>query len=151
MYSKQEASILRQQFWTSLGQYLSPIPSASGNKINWINYKTGNRYIHFKMDVSDHAYIAIEILHEHKESQEAYFNHFKTFKLALEKILSEKWIWENVAYINGKQVSRIYQTLDHVNIFNQTDWPQIISFFKPRIILLDKFWIEHKDIFDMLD
>ena len=34
MYSKQEASFLNQKFWTSLGQYLAPIPSAEGEKIN---------------------------------------------------------------------------------------------------------------------
>lgn len=149
MYSRQEASILKQQFWTSFGQYLSPIPSATGNKINWINYKTGNRYIHFKMDATDHAYIGIEILHKDKETQERYYKHFKTLRPELEAILAEQWKWENNIFINGKQLSRIYHTLPNMNIFKQTDWPGIISFLKPRIILLDRFWVAHNDIFEM--
>jgi hypothetical protein len=49
MYSKQEASLLTQQFWTSFGQYLVPVLSAEGEKINWINYKTGEKDIRFTM------------------------------------------------------------------------------------------------------
>ena len=50
MYSKEEASKLRQQFWITFGKYLKPIPSAEGLTINWVNYKTGVKNIFFKMD-----------------------------------------------------------------------------------------------------
>ena len=77
MFTKQEMSNTRQKFWTSLGQYLAPIPGAGGEKINWINYKTGIRNISFKMDVTnDHAYIAIEISHKDPEIQQLYFDKF---------------------------------------------------------------------------
>ncbi|WP_442587339.1 DUF4268 domain-containing protein [Pedobacter sp. AW31-3R] len=49
MYSKDQASQLRQAFWTAFGQYITPHPSAEGIKINWVNYKTGIKYLHFKM------------------------------------------------------------------------------------------------------
>ncbi len=45
MFSKQEASQLRKDFWTAFGLYMRPIPSAEGDKINWINYKTGEKDI----------------------------------------------------------------------------------------------------------
>jgi len=38
--------------------------------------------------------------------------------------------------------------LPAVNILKENDWPAIISFLKPRIIALDKFWILVKDSFD---
>ena len=50
MYSKKEISLTRQEFWTAFGQYMAPIPSAGGEKINWINYKTGVKHIYFKME-----------------------------------------------------------------------------------------------------
>jgi hypothetical protein len=32
---------------------MKPVPSASGQPVNWINYKTGIRNIHFKMDADN--------------------------------------------------------------------------------------------------
>ena len=62
MYSKDEVSKLKTQFWTSFGQYMKPVPGASGLPANWINYKTGIRHIHFKMDADNtRAVITIEI------------------------------------------------------------------------------------------
>lgn len=151
MYSKQEESFLRKQFWTSFGQYLAPIPSAGGNKINRVNYKTGIRSINFKMDATkDQAYIGIEVSHNSIATQALYFNHFKTLRQDLENAVAEKWVWEEVVEVNGKNISRISKTLHHINIYRQTDWPQIISFLKTRIISLDHFWNDHKDIFEMI-
>ena len=45
-------------------------------------------------------------------------------------------------------VSRVFISLDTINIFNPDDWPVLISFLKPRIIALDKFWDLVKDGFD---
>ena len=44
MYSKQELSRIREEFWTSFGRYMQPILSADGEKVNWVNYKTGMTY-----------------------------------------------------------------------------------------------------------
>ena len=68
MYSKEQISKLKTQFWTNFGQYMKPVPGASGMPVNWINYKTGIRHIHFKMDADNtKAVIAIEISHPKEE------------------------------------------------------------------------------------
>ncbi|RZK28608.1 MAG: DUF4268 domain-containing protein, partial [Hymenobacter sp.] len=46
MYSKAEATQLRQAFWTTFGQYMAPVPSAEGWPTNWINYKTGLKHVY---------------------------------------------------------------------------------------------------------
>ena len=151
MYSKQEESFLRKQFWTSFGQYLAPMLSAGGSKINWINYKTGIRFINFKMDATkDQAYIGIEISHNNIATQASYFNHFITLRQDIENAVAEKWLWEEAVEKSGKNINRISKTLNNVNIYRQTDWPQIISFLKTRIISLDHFWNDHNDIFEMI-
>ncbi len=153
MYTQQEAAALRQKFWISFGKYISPIPSACGEKVNWINYRTGIKNIHFKMDAFfSEATVSIEITHKDTAQQELYFNHFKTFKKALEETLGEKWAWQP-DHINesGNHLARIYASLENANIYNENDWPKIISFLKERIILLDKFWCEYRDIFEMLE
>lgn len=149
MYSKQEGAFLRKQFWISFGQYLAPIPSADGNKINWINYKTGIKFISFKMNVlKDQACIGIEVSHKDLGAQKSFFHHFRTLKKEIEQ--EGGWIWEEGKYVDGKSISRIYQTLDDMNIYDQATWPRIISFLKDRMIFLDRFWASHKDIFEML-
>ena len=152
MYSRQEASQLRQRFWTAFGLYMQPILSSEGEKINWINYKTGEKGIHFKMSAdAKQAIVSIELSHTDPDIQQLYFEQFKAVEKFLVAELREAWQWE--LHTNddmGKQISRIYTLLSPVNIFKQEDWPALISFFKPRIIALDAFWNNVKYSFEAL-
>jgi hypothetical protein len=152
MYSRQEASQLRQEFWTIFGQYMGPIPSAEGEKINWINYKTGEKYIYFKMDAGNRsATIAIEITHADLGLQTLYFEQFQQLKKTLESTLHESWEWQlhNVDE-TGKVTSRIYTELPQASVLDKSQWPALISFFKPRIVALDEFWSAAKYAFELL-
>lgn len=142
MYSKDEASQIRQAFWTAFGQYIAPQLSADGLRINWINYKTGIKHLNFKMQTGNRqAYIAIEISHPDAGMQELIFEQFKELKIVFDTNVNEEWDWElHTRDENNKLVSRIIKTLPSVSIFNHNDWPALISFFKPRIIALDEFW-----------
>ena len=146
MYSKKEASLLREQFWTAFGMYMAPIMNADGEKINWINYKTGQKNIRFVMEAgTTAAYIAIELAHKDAGMQQEYFKKLSSFKKAFKKIVSEDWQWELSAHLpDGQVVSRIFYQLNNVNLFDKNDWPALISFFKQRIIALDEFWSEYK-------
>jgi len=152
MYSKQEASQLRQEFWTAFGQYMQPILSSEGEKVNWINYKTGEKGIAFKMQADNKsAYIAIELNQHDAGIQELYFEQFKELRALLEQETGEEWIWSLHTYDeSGKQVSRIYTALEGVSILRRDDWPALISFFKPRMIALDSFWNNVKYGFEAL-
>jgi len=152
MYSKQEASQLKQAFWTAFGQYMSPVMSAEGERINWMNYKTGEKDIYFRMNADNKkASIAITITHKDEGLQDLYFQQFVQLKNMLHDALQEQWTWAlHVNDEQGKTISIIYKELENVNIFKQEDWPQIISFFKPRIIALDAFWSNAKYAFEAL-
>ncbi len=152
MFSKQETSYLKQQFWTSFGQYMAPVPSAEGVKINWINYKTGIKDIHFKMQADNTtATISITITHADTSKQTELYKRFMQVKILLQDTLQEAWHWNlHVPDENNKVVSNIYTSLTGVNIFKKDDWPAIISFFKVRIIALDVFWNEVKFSFEGL-
>jgi len=64
MWTKQEIAKQKQAFWTAFGRYMKPVLSADGEVVSWLNYKTGNKYIHFKMDAdSRQAFIAILVHH----------------------------------------------------------------------------------------
>ncbi len=131
---------------------MKPIPSADGLPINWVNYKTGVKHVFFKMDASQReAIIAIEIVHPDQETRSLYFEQFKAFKLLFFDAVGEEWQWEeNLVNEYGANFNRISRKINDVSIFNQTDWPSLISFLKPRIISLDQFWVDVKPIFEQL-
>lgn len=127
---------------------MKPVPGASGLSVNWINYKTGIRNIHFKMDADNtRTVIAIEISHPKEEERLEYYNQFVLLKRILDST-TFNWQWNETFQSNHKTISSISQQLNGVNILNQADWPAIISFLKPRIIALDAFWDMVKDGFE---
>jgi hypothetical protein len=152
MYSKQEASELRQAFWAAFGQYMVPILSAEGEKINWVNYKTGEKGISFRMDADNHrAAISVELTHKDPGIQQLYYEQFTELRKIMEETIGEEWTWQLHTYDHtGKVVSRIFTEVTGVNIFRRDDWPSLISFFKPRIIALDHFWSTVKYGFEAL-
>lgn len=149
MYSREQASKFREAFWTTFGQYISPQLSSDGLKVNWINYKTGIKYLNFKMQADGKsASIAIEISHPDPGIQELIYQQFVAFKNILFDYLQEDWEWQlHVTDEHYRTVTRIVCVLQGVSIFQEEDWPALISFFKPRIIALDEFWSAASDSF----
>lgn len=152
MYTKAEVSHIREQFWTRFGKYMAPVLSAEGEKINWVNYKTGIRQLNFRMDATqEFASIGIEI--SHKDPQQALALHelFRQLQTILEETLDERWHWQQEhENLHHQVISSISLRYEPCNILKESDWPAIISFLKPRIIKLDQFWIEHKMLFEMM-
>jgi hypothetical protein len=150
MYSRAETAKIRKDFWTTFGQYMKPVPSSGGYRVNWQNYKTGVKDIYFRMRAErDFTSIGIEIAHQDEELQELFFGQFVEFQKLLENELGEKWDWEmHVPDEFGKTISRIQKVQKGLNVMDQNDWPAIISFLKPRIIALDAFWENIKPGFE---
>jgi len=104
------------------------------------------------MDANQHsAIIGITLEHNDAAIRELYFDQFQELKEMLHITLAEAWEWQLHATIaNHKVISRIYKELPGVSVFNKDHWPDLISFFKPRIIALDQFWNEARDSFEAL-
>ncbi len=152
MYSKQQAAQLKKEFWTAFGQYMTPVLSAEGEKISWVNYKTGVKDIFFRMHADNtNAVVAIELTHGDKEIQQYYFDHFLSLKKIVEQAAGENWNWQLHAMDEyGKTISSISKTLDGVSVLKKEDWPQLITFFKSNMIALDEFWSNVKASFEMI-
>ena len=151
MYSKEESAAIKKNFWTTLGRYLKAVPSAEGILVNWINYRTGIKQVFFRMDVyKKTTYIGIELHHDDEGIRELFFEQFLELKTYLHSVVEEEWVWEDQYYNGSREISRIYTSIDGYNIHNKDQWPEIISFLKPRIIKLDEFWADAKYSFDSL-
>ena len=152
MYSKQEAAQLRKEFWTAFGQYMTPVLSAEGEKISWVNYKTGEKNIFFRMEADGrNAVVAIELTHADRDIQQIYYEQFLQLQKFLEEAKGEEWMWQlHTSNEYGKTVSRIFTSLQGVSIFKKQDWPALISFFKTKVMALDEFWSNVKYSFEAL-
>ena len=108
--------------------------------------------MHFRMDAGQKAStIGILIQHTDLAIQELYFEQFLELKEMLHMMLEEDWTWQLHVYDeSGRVVSRIYKQIDGVSVFNREQWPELISFFKKRIIALDAFWENARYSFDAL-
>ena len=149
MFTREEATRIRKEFWMVFGRYMSPVPSAEGTKINWVNYHTRVKDIYFRMDAGPKtAMISISLEHNDPHVRELYFSQFLEFMEILHATLEEEWTWQIHAAVADRTISRIYKELPDVSVFNKDQWPDLISFFKPRIIALDAFWENAKYSFD---
>lgn len=152
MFSRQESAKIKKEFWTVFGQYMLPILSSDGEKVNWVNYRTGEKDIYFRLNADNKkATVAIELTHKDEEIRQIYFEQFMQFRNVLEQSVGEEWTWQLHAQDeHGKTFSRIFRDHENVNILKKEDWPELISFFKPRILALDEFWNHVKYGFETL-
>lgn len=100
------------------------------------------------MQKSAAIYISIE--HLDAEIRQLYFDQFLELKSMLHVTLEETWKWQREVLLDGRASSRIEKSLQGVSVFNKEHWPELISFFKPRIIALDAFWENAKYSFEAL-
>ena len=128
---------------------MKPVPFAEGEKNSWLNYKTGEKHITFKTD-ADHqqATIAITISHKDKKVLSSYYGQFEALKSMFELSIGESWIWQPPG--SESETGKIFTSLNPVNIYKKEDWPTLISFFKPRLIAFDTFWMDAKSVFESL-
>lgn len=152
MYSKSEASKVRTDFWTKFGKYMLPVHSASSEKVNWVNYKTGVKHIRFLLDFTNSsASVIIVLLHTETEQRRKVIQYFESLLDELDTTGMGSWIINDFIMKEGKATGQISNSLDGVNIFQQETWPAAISFLKEQLIALDRFWFHHKDEFAMLN
>lgn len=148
MYTREEASRIRQEFWSVFGQYMRPVPSASGEKVNWINYNTKRRTLRFRLDASNQGVWARIEISGDEASRKNMFNVIRSLGEDLSTELTPSWIQDVTS--DGKTISMVEWKNDQLNIFRKEDWPEMISFLKEKIIVLDRFWTLHKEVLETI-
>ncbi|ULQ53733.1 DUF4268 domain-containing protein [Flavihumibacter fluvii] len=150
MFPKLPASLIRTRFFTAFGQYMAPVPSASGDPVNWMNYKTGVKPVFFRLETPNRgAEIGFLIQHPDQHLRFRLYNLFLDFQPQFEEMIGHDWTWSRqISSGEGQIVSRIYDRIDNVSVLDHKDWPALISFFKPRLLAMDAFWWLVKDQFE---
>lgn len=139
MFSKEESRLLRQEFWTSFGKSFPR---------KWILYNTKIKGLSFKFHFDTKtASISLDL----EDDLENRINCWEKL-VALKNILQTDYlpnaIYEEEYYLdNGKEISRIYLTLEQkVSIHNKNTWRDVMAFFNTNMAVFEAFFEDYKDI-----
>lgn len=139
MYSKQDAARIRQEFWTSFGRYMQPIPDHAIESINWINYRTGKKAFRIRSQSEGKlTAVSLEIIAADEIDREIHFESLLQRRQFLEH--ADTWQWGAALQLEDRQFAGLMKTLHGPTIMDRSQWPEIISFLKASLIELDAFW-----------
>jgi hypothetical protein len=94
------------------------------------------------------ASVAIELTDPMEAVRHQQFEKFITLKTFLEETMGAELNWQkDTVEDDQRTISKISATLLNVNILKESNWPAIISFFKPCMMGLDAFWADARLIF----
>ncbi|HML58886.1 MAG TPA: DUF4268 domain-containing protein [Ferruginibacter sp.] len=151
MYTKEQASKLRAEFWTTFGRYMQPVPSASGGRVHWVNYKTGVKKIRFALDVENkQATVSVILIETQTPLKEKMFDVLRLMQEEMNSGSSIEWLTDTAYWKNDTCLMRLFAFLPDVNLYNTNHWPQIISFFKAAMIAIDAAWVNYQPVLEMM-
>jgi hypothetical protein len=149
MYSKEEAKALREEFWNRFKA--TSLRKRTRKKMpgNWVLTNTGIKALNLRFHVDQKvAQVGIDLETRNMDKRLELYEKVESVKKVLEEAMGEPMIWE-IEYIreNGKSVSRIYQQLEGINIYDRETWPEAHSFMFERMMRLEAFYLEYRDYF----
>jgi len=139
MFSKEEASKLRKEFWISFGKSFPR---------KWLLYNTKIKGFSFKF-VADRkeALVCLDIEHPDEIANELLYDQMRSLRPVLEnEYLSEVIFEENYILESGKIIRRIYISLDDkFSIYNKNTWRNAFLFFVEKMDKFELFFYEYED------
>ena len=147
MYSKDEAKLLRKEFWIVFARRCELVQELKYKKKKWVLYDTGLNGIDLKFDVTrKEALVMIEINSRQEDRRLEIFETMQKYRLLIEEGFPEPLVWDYCCEReSGQQVCRIYKSLPGVDFHRQNQWPDIFNFFIENMLTLENNLMEIKD------
>lgn len=142
MFSKEEAAAGKQAFWTAFGRYMRPVLGADGEPKKWMNYETGIPGLYLRIFLHNKAAFAgIEITDAESEQGARLVSVLIDTLPMLKRHTGQDWDWIPVE--NRPPNSLFWGTALHgKSPIVQSNWPELISFFKQNLLAMDAYWNE---------
>ncbi|PQJ74247.1 DUF4268 domain-containing protein [Polaribacter gangjinensis] len=139
MFSKEEAALLRKEFWTSFGKSFPR---------KWLLYNTKIKGVALKF-VADkkQAMICLDLEHTDELMNLLYYDQLLSLKTLLETELPEVIYDHAYELENGKIIHRIYVPFEEkFNIHNKNTWRACYEFFVEKMAILEAFFYEYEEV-----
>jgi hypothetical protein len=138
MFSKEEAAILRKDFWTSYGKSFPR---------KWLLYNTKIKGFSFKFYADNkiaRVHLDIEPLSEEKRS--LLFEQVQALKTVLTNEYLPEAIFEKDCYLeNGKCISRVFVQLEgKFSIYNKNTWGDAFQFYNHTMEQFEYWFYEYE-------
>ena len=138
MFSKNEAKLLRQEFWTSFGK---SFPT------EWVLYNTKVKGLSFKFHFDTKtAYVAFCIDME-PIRQQAYWNQMLSHKSILETDFLPQVRFEECFEVSDEKIlSAVYVSIDSkVSIHNKSTWRSAMEFLNETMLKFEAFYAVYEN------
>lgn len=138
MFSKQEASTLRHQFWTTFGKSFPR---------KWLLYNTKIKGLSLKFEANKKvAMVCMDIAHPDQIATKLLYQQLDSLKTIFESEIPSIIYDEDYQLENGKTISRIYTSLNHkFNIHNKDTWKTCFEFFVDTMPIFERLFLEYED------
>jgi hypothetical protein len=147
MYSKEESKKIRLQFWNRFKAWSGRKRNKLGMKGKWLLNDTGIKQLKLKLHFDENkAQAGIEIDTRNLDKRIEIWEKMESLKVLLMRKVSFPLTWEfDYPLENGKTVSRVYDQLNEVNIYDPACWKKVNEFLFSRMIIFEAFFLEYKD------
>ncbi|WP_088322985.1 DUF4268 domain-containing protein [Polaribacter tangerinus] len=139
MFSKEEAALLRKEFWTSFGKSFPR---------KWLLYNTKIKGFSFKF-VADRKKAAVCLDIENKDElvNLLYYDQLLSLKTLLENEIPDVIFDDDYLLENGKRIHRIYVPFQgKFSIHNKNTWRDCYKFYVEKMSKLEDFYINYEDV-----
>ena len=137
MFSKQEAQLLKTEFWTAFGKAFPR---------KWLLYDTKIKDFSFKFYADNKkAEVSIDIEMKDELFRNAYYEKIWSLESILEDEIGAFSKDEFYVLENGKVISRIWVEKNGVSILNKQTWPYIFEFFVEKMDAFERLFYEYED------
>ncbi len=153
MYTKEEKREIQSEFYTTFGRMMRPIPSESGRKVRWTNYRTGISKLFVRVKLTkDSAIFSIDLQQTDMGIRDLYWEQCQSFIRIMESTFPQSLTWQKNAEVEtGIYAHRITAQIEGVNLYDKNTWPTAFAFFKENLIAFDSFWSMVSDVFKDLE
>jgi hypothetical protein len=138
MFSKEEAAVLRKDFWTSFGKSFPR---------KWLLYNTKIKGFSFKF-VADRkkAMVCLDIENEDALKNLLYYDQLLSLRVLLETQMPEVIFNDEYELESGKLIHRIYVPYEEkFSIHNKNTWQKCYEFFVETMPKFEVFFYEYED------
>lgn len=138
MYSKEEARQMKRNFW---------IAFAEAYPRKWLLHNTKIKDVSLKFFTDNKkAQVLLDIEPKEEEKRKIYFQKIESLKqILLDDYLPDAIFEQHFFLENGKEISRVWVSLENVSVFNPKTWPAIFDFFNEKMNAFELFFYEFED------
>lgn len=137
MFSKQEAQLLKKEFWIAFGKSFPR---------KWILYDTKIKDFSFKFYVNNKkAEVSIDIEMKDELFRNAYYEKIWSLEDILKDYVDD--FFKNEFYVleNGKIISRIWVEKHDVSVYDKNTWQNIFQFFVHKMDGFERFYFDYEE------